>query len=357
MHGDYNFMVKNSLKRAHFKFASLLCIFLFTLCRENIAADPFIPNLEVIRKDASPYRFSTERFLEVHPYDEVDTTLQKQGIRLKQKKFYDSVVSLEERGHMGYHASSHQFRVFQDIIRIAFEELLGLEFKKDFYFFRIPRDPNLNNHRSAGDFLAAYKDINDNLPEQRDQLISINFTLFSNFRQKYECTSVFFEKAISYKPPNFEDKISLLFEFLGMPQEKIHELFEIGKIIEHPEGGTLFQFFDFTHHLPSKYPYDLANRATYFCKKKGVPISTQWRFSDLYEDASNSDFFDQYRIVANDFEVLNPYSSLWIRRYDLNSAKNVNEYEKKLRNAIRTIPYDRLSADVYKRQLKYYWKL
>src|ERR1700722_2292853 len=271
MRGDYNFMVKNSLERANFKFANFFFLLVFILCRENITADVFIQNLEVIQKEALPYKPSTERFLEVHPYNEVDAVLKKQGIQLKRKNFYDSVVPLEERGHMGYHASSHQFRVFQDIIRMAFEELLGLEFKKDFYFFRIPRDPNLNNHRSASSFLASYSDINDNLPEQRDQLISINFTLFSNFQQKYECTSVFFEKAISYKPPNFEDKISLLFELLGMPQTKIHELFEIGKIIEHPDGGTLFQFFDFTHQLPSKYPYDLANRVTYFCKKKGVP--------------------------------------------------------------------------------------
>ena len=61
---------------------------------------------------------------------------------------------------------------------------------------------------------------------QRNQLISINFTLFSNYNQKYECTPVFFEKAISYKPPDFKDKIALLFEFAGMNPERFGDLFD-----------------------------------------------------------------------------------------------------------------------------------
>lgn len=322
----------------------------------NVGAEPFLESMDISRKDISPFRSPTKRFLGKHSYSKIYNTLSEQDIYLKHKTFYDRVIMQEERGFMGYHASSHQFRVFQDIVRFTLEEVLELEFKKDFYFFRLPGDPSINNHLNSSDFLNKYRPVNDNEAEQRNQLISTNFSLFNNFDQKYECTAVFFEKALSFKPPSFEKKIGELFDFLGMSKEKIPELLQIGKMIENPSAGTLFQFFDFSHQEPhQKNAYEFIDRVAFPSKKKGEPISYNTTLSDLFLSNYNTQFLDQYRIVVNHYDFLNPYSSVWMRRYDLNDRQVVKEYEKKLRAEISKIPSDRNKAQHYKETLLQYF--
>ncbi len=337
-----------------------LQIFLVSSFFSVLFGEPFLPNYNIPQRDFNDYRFPTLRYLGINPRLKVLETLEAQDIRLKQLEFYDNLMNQEERGHIGYHASSHQFRVFQDILRMVYEEVLGLEFKKDFYFFRIPGDPALHDYLSQFDFLKAFPVVNDNLPEQRDQLISVNFTLFSNFKQKYECTPVFFEKAISYKPPNFEDKIALFFDFMGMSHDQIHQLFEIGKIIEHPKAGAMFQIFDLSHHKDPfrNNAYALLGDVCYPCVKKGVPqLAGLFFLPILYGGSYPTEFLDQYRIVVNNREVLNPYSALTIRRYDLNTQAVVKNYEQQLREVIKSIPYDPVQANIYKKQLLQYWNV
>jgi hypothetical protein len=321
-------------------------------------AEPFLTNFNAPWQDTDPYRIPTERFLGVHPYSKVNSTLQAQQVYLFQKPFYDIVMKQEERGFIGYNASGHKFRVFQDIIRMTLEEVLGLEFKKDFYFFRYPGDSFTNDHPDAWDFLLKYPSVNDNLPEQRNQLVSANFSLFNNFDKKYECSAVFFENAISYKPPNFDAKVALFFNEMGMETKRIQELFSIGNLIENYQAGILFQFFDLSHQDPfNRNAYEFMDRFIYVCTKKGVPVYNWHTLSELFRGVHNSQFLEQYRIVLNHEAFLNPYSSISMRRYDLNNPSVVNDYEAKLRKVIKSIPFDRSKADHYKLKLMQYWDL
>ncbi len=337
--------------------AAILLASFFTFS-QRLCAEPFLSGYSWPVIEQEVYRYPTSRYLDLTPRHEVKARLKKQGIQLRQLEFYEHLIQQEELGHMGYHAASHQFRVFQDIIRCVLEEVLELEFKRDFYFFRLPGDPGLHDYGYAHSFLSLFPEVNDNIPEQRDQLISVNFTLFNNHNQKYECTPVFFEKAISYKPPDFRDKIAVLFDFAGMDPERIGELFEVGKRIEHEDAGTMFQLFDLSYQNPMIYTaYQILDEAGYACIKKGVPLQPQTQLSRLYVGDSGSRFLDQYRLVVNYRQILNPYSGLTIRRYDLNSRSVVEDYEQSMRAIIRSIPFDPLKAHMYKRYLLQQWRM
>jgi hypothetical protein len=343
------------MKLSKFFIISLVALFSLSV---RLGGDLFVPGYEVPVQERDSFRSPTQRYLDFNPRQKVVAKLKKQSIQLRQQSFYDHLIKQEEEGHIGYHAASHQFRVFQDIIRGVLEEILELEFKRDFYFFRLPGDASVHNYTDSQTFLSFFYPVNDNEPMQRDQLISVNFTLFSNYNQKYECTPVFFEKAISYKPPDFKDKIALLFEFAGMSPEHIGDLFELGKMIEHPDAGTMFQLFDLSYQNPSAYyAYQMLDEAGYACIKKGVPLYPQTQLSELYNGVSGSHFLDQYRLVVNYRTILNPYSALTIRRYDLNSRAVVKKYEQNMRALIRSIPYDPIKAQLYKKHLLEMWKI
>lgn len=323
----------------------------------HLHAEPFL-QVDIPWKDRFPYRATTQRFLGKISYNEIDSTLRNQSFVLTQREFFEQVTGQEERGHIGYHASGHRFRVFQDIIRIVFEEVLNLEFKKDFYFFRLPGDPNVFGYSSAYDFLSKNFPIDDNIPYQRDQLISTNFTPYNNYNQKYECTAVFFEKSLSFKPPDFMWNIIVLFDFLGMPDDKIPKLFQVGQMLEEYEAGTLFQFFDLSHQDPkNRNAFEFVDRYCYPCIKKGVPQAINKTFSDLLQGTLDTKFLNQYRIVVDHSCTLNPYGPLLIKRYDLIPHSVIKKYEEKLREIIRSIPYDKGSVKIYKARLAEYWNL
>lgn len=53
--------------------------------------------------------------------------------------FFNTIVANENRnGFFGYHGHSQQFRVFQDILKAVFEEVLHYDIPNDFQFLRIP---------------------------------------------------------------------------------------------------------------------------------------------------------------------------------------------------------------------------
>lgn len=187
-------------------------------------------------------------------------------------------------------------------------------------------------------------------------------TSFASFKilydlLKYECTPVFFELSRSFKPASFEEKIGLLFDSLGMPKDKIPLLFQIGKMLDHPNGGTLFQFFDLSHQEPTyKNAYDFMDRLTFPSKKKGEPIFVNAALSDMFQSTYNSTFYDQYRIIVNHFEFLSPNSSISMKRYDLVDPKTLKDYELKLKQEIRAIPSNPDKAHEMREILLQYWK-
>lgn len=136
----------------------------------------------------------TERFLSTYDSVEILAELNE----LYDHKVTDSfpflsqVVSNEqEQIFFGYHASSHDFRLFQDILRALFEEVLDLPIPEDFQFMRIPGIPLYNYERGKDSFIDKYNDRFDDLDEEFkkksiENLFITPFNAYWNCQLRYE---------------------------------------------------------------------------------------------------------------------------------------------------------------------------
>lgn len=320
-----------------------------------LQAAPAIPSMELPVRQQIIYRHPSERFLDFHGKDLVLQTLRDKGLSLEHRNFFEHIVPHEEFGFFGYHSSTQAFRIYQDIIKGVIEEVCGLELKKDFHFLRIPGTPPLSRN-SALHFLQSYPHVNDNFPEQRDQLLSVNFTLFGNFNHFGECSVAYFTKNMSIASIGFQNALKLLFGLVGLPEDQIPSLFAIGQPLLTGDNAILFQFFDLSHHHPYFEPYQFVNRMCYSCVPMGAPHPIGIPMSEVFLGDSSQPFPAQMRLLINNTHTLNPYSPLTIKRYDRVDPKVVLEYEKQLRAAIQKLPYDQQKATAYREMLLSFWR-
>ena len=87
----------------------------------------------------------------------------------------------------------------------------------------------------------------------------------------------------------------------------------------------------------------------------GVPQNIDKKMSELYLGNHPQSFTAQFRLVINNSYVLNPYSPLSIKRYERNDPALVKEYETRLLDAIRKLPYDQVKAKQYRQLLLNLW--
>lgn len=331
-------------------------IFVFVLFFHSVlGATPAINNFEMPIRAKPEYESPTERFVKYYRYEAILQTLKTHGLSLEHRNFFEHIIPHEELGFFGYHSSTQGFRIYQDIIRMILEEICEIEIKKDFHFLRIPGKPSLNRH-SAQQFLNDYPVVNDNKPEQREQLISMNYALFGNFYDFGECTIYWFTKNRSATTVGFQAQLYYLFELLGIPTDTLPHLFAIGNPLMAADNAVLFQFFDFSHYNVFENYYHLVDQMCYDAKMQGVPNTSNKKImSKIYLGVGSTPFPGQFRLVINNSLILNPYSPLYIKRFERNDPETVREYETKLREAIRQLPYDKIKAMQYRELLLGIW--
>ncbi len=327
----------------------------FSLYSEN-----FISEFSLVNKDSFSYRAPTERQIEYETSAKIKSTLASTGTPIHYFDFWTKIIANEEKGFFGYQAAKQGYRIFQDIIKMVFEEVLGFEIKKDFYFLRIPLDPSLFELSSAQNFLQLYPHVNDGIPEQRNQIISMNYTLFGNFSDFSQCTVCYFAQNHSWFKINYEEKLQFLFKELGLPTQAISSLFKIGQEIDDYDTGVIFQFFDDSHYNPIDHnPYELVDCFCYPAIGAGpydgqviLPLSQifQSTFAKKFDKGTG-----QLRLIMNTATTLNPYSELSIRRYDLVDSKLIEKYEVALREKIQSLSRDPILVGLYKNKLKAIW--
>lgn len=84
----------------------------------------------------------TERFLQTHPFDRIQEVMQDEDNFDRNVNLFFKIIENEKApGFLGYHGSSQKFRIYQDILRAVFEEILKLPLPQDFHFFRLPGAP------------------------------------------------------------------------------------------------------------------------------------------------------------------------------------------------------------------------
>lgn len=334
-----------------------------------LLGDPFIEGFVLQNKDIFPFQGPTERHLEHETPRKIESKLIQQRIPADTHwYFWMAIAHQEERGVFGYSAAKQQFRIFQDIVKMIFAEILEIEVDDDFHFFRVPLDPLINDHEDARSFLNHFSYIDDVRPEQRNQLISINYSLFGNYYNtaSAQCTVCYFSQNSSYSTVNYEKKLTFLFEELGIPTSQISELFRTGSSIERSPSGVLYQFFDTSHFEPhTRNGYELTDELCYPAKAGDVVGGTYDHnvtrpFSEIFQETYPRRFdtsYSQIRLIMNNQVSLNPFSPLRVRRYDQIDAETTRKYEKALRKKIQQLPRNHNKVNHYKEKLRGYWNV
>lgn len=328
------------------------CLTVFLLSFLSLRAEPAITELDLPLHAPLHYKSPTERFKAYYTYDYLLASLRGNGLSLEHRNFFEHIIVHEEEGFFGYHSSTQNFRIFQDIIRMLIEEHCEIEIKKNFHFFRIPGKP-LYCH-DAKSFKVAYPSVMDGIPHLQDQLVSLNFSLFNNFNWFGSCSIYYFTHNKSAFSVSLADSLSYLFITLGIPQEEIYSLFEIGRPLTEENNAVLFQFFDFSHHNSFKAPYQAVDKMCYN-SVPGGHYAPSIVFADIYQGVHPTPFGAQFRLIMNTTTSLNPYSTFVIKRYERTPSHIVKEYEHNLREAIKALPVDPEKVRTYKTALQRAW--
>lgn len=335
----------------------LLKIYLFILLlffQLIVDGEPAISSFDMPARLQPAYKHPTERFSEFYNYERILQSLRENGMSLEHRNFFEHIIPHEELGFFGYHSSTQGFRIFQDIIRVVLEEICNIEIKKDFHFLRVPGSPLLSR-QNAEQFLRDYSQINDHVSEQKEQLLSMNYTLFGNFNRFGECSVYYFTKNRSASSVVFQTKLQDLFQSVGLPTEAISALFSIGNPLIDTNNAVLFQFFDFSHYNAFQEIYHLVDQMCYTALPMGIPQPINTKMSDLYLGNHPQQFTAQFRLVINNSLILNPFSALSIKRYERSDPEIVKEYEAQLRAAIKKLPHDPVKAKRYRQLLLNLW--
>jgi len=82
-----------------------------------------------------PYFSPTNRFIQAHGWEKISSGLKNLGVSMVHRNLFDRIWHREERGFIGYHGSTQEYRIYQDIIKIVLEEIIGLISPKTFIFW------------------------------------------------------------------------------------------------------------------------------------------------------------------------------------------------------------------------------
>lgn len=320
-----------------FNFFLFLLLFFCHLNTEEIFND-YPPHI----KREIQYRYPTERFIEACGWETISTGLKNLGVSMVHRNLFDRVWHREEPGFLGYHGSTQEYRIYQDIIRLILEEHIKISVRKDFHFFRIPADPQFH-HRT----LQEYGDYQWNYSPTH--FFCMNYALYGNFQYPGSCSYYYFAENSSQTYLDYETKLVWLFNKLGIDPSTIHEVFTIGRYHLDAEKGILIQVFDMSHFNPWKDYYELSDEQ---CGGfANAPIS------EIVQGTSPTSFPWQIRMLMSNRHTLNPYSSLVIKRYDTLDPQVIRDYEQELREFIRSLAPEKEKIEQYKKELFACWEV
>lgn len=313
-------------------------IFLFFMCAVVDAKEIFQFYPEFSHREFT-HRSTTARYIDAYGWDSIAAGLKNHGVTMVHRNLFDRISHREEVGFIGYHGSTQEFRLFQDIIRLIVEEIAGLSVREDFHFFRIPGDP-----------LFSYKNLNEwgNLGYDPTRFLCMNYAIYGNHENMFSSSYYYFTINGSANHINYESKIESLFDRLEISQSAIQELFKIGRKYIGQECGVIYQVFDMSHYDPRKPHYWLADA---HC----ISYGSHQVFSDVVKGTSPAMFPNQIRMLLSNTSTLNPHSSLIVKRFDNLSPEVTEAYIKEMRLAVRSLEYSQEKAESYRNELLLLW--
>lgn len=292
------------------------------------------------------------------------TLITKQKIPQSLFPLFESIMKTEDWGHIGYHGANHGFRFYQDVIKITIEEIVKIPVKKDFQFLRIPGDVDLNLN-TVDEFVDYWGVENvDNRNDMRSkQLLSLNYGLYSNYKISGSCSISWFSKDKSASQFDYAKELHPLYRKLGIDTNELKKLSAIAnKWLGNGNGGVLIQLSEDRNLIEDTgEAYNYADILAYPAKRGGYRVGDKL-ISIHYETAMSTNYIkkksiisDQLRLLMNNKYTLNPFSSLIVKRWDLNDKSKMKSYENELRKKIKSLKYDKNKASKFKNELLKQW--
>lgn len=286
----------------------------------------------------------THLYLTKYPLEEIKYNLRLDKVTFEYKSLYDKAIGEEKLGFFGYYGSSIDFLIYQDIIRIIFEELFKFSIPTNFHFLAVPLFPE-RKMQSLDDLAKTLFIHEGKVHHIKKQFFPFNLSLYANHKTLGFCPAKnFFLKS---KPENMQD-LEWLFSELGMENNLIQKAFLIGKTYFENEDRVLLQLFDLSH-VKEDVPYQMIDHWSYPASPQGYPYHNQSLSTYIFDQ--NLEFPPQFFLMMDPKTILNPESSLFIKRYTKIQPSKINAYETELRNLIKTANYDVDKLEIYKNQL------
>lgn len=289
----------------------------------------------------------TQRYLSQNSLEEVKYNLRLDNVTLEHKPIFDKAIAQETLGFFGYYAASNEFRVYQDLIRITFEEILLISVPDDFHFLAVPLYPERTINDLEEVVLNAFEG-NLKIQNLTKQFLPFNPSLYANHKTIGFCPAKNFSLGALHT--NFQD-LYWLFEKLDLDFQIIERAFSIGKQHIGDENRVLLQLFDLSHEN-GRQAYEIIDRNSYPAWPSGYPFQNR-AFSDyalniIYE------YPPQFFLLLND-AILNPNLPLVIKRYTKIQPSKIKAYEQELKDLIRSSPFDQLKRDALRQNLLHTW--
>jgi len=285
----------------------------------------------------------TERYVSQHTMTDIKYNLRLENVTLDHKPIFDKAISQETAGFVGYYAASGKFRVYQDLIRLIFEEILDCPIREDFHFLAVPLYPQ-RTIKTLEEISQAFFYQKAHPQKVIEQFIPMHLSLYGNHNQIGFCPAKDF--SLAAEPTHLAD-LYWFFETLEIDPALIEEAMEIGQNYFGVDHRILVQLFD-----PS---YELMDQNSYPASPNGFPYVNQ-AVSD-YLLKSTLGFPPQIYLLLHENGLLNPASTLAIKRYAKIQPTKLKNYEQELRILIKAASYNHLEKDLYKEQLMQAWEI
>ncbi len=310
------------------------------------------------------YHGPTQQFIARETWGVIEEALLEENIAPELFSFFEVIAAEEGWGHIGYHGANHEYRIYQDVIRITIEEIVGIPIRENFHFLRVPGDDDLELN-SIHEFFSYWGENNvDNRDELRaKQLLSLNFSLYANYTQPGSCSVCLFNNDRSCTVFNYAKMLTPFYKKLGISTKKLNEIFKIGNRWLKEKTGTLMQISENSHVANTlSEAYNFADGQCYPALRGGFlydsnSISSHYQMvmEDSYVN-KKSEIAPQARLLINNRHTLNPYSYLSIKRWEFRDEETIAFYEKELRDYIRQLKYDKKKVGKYRAAMLRKWQ-
>ncbi|MDF2549112.1 MAG: hypothetical protein K0S07_179 [Chlamydiales bacterium] len=307
------------------------------------AKEIFVDSLPPLPLRDHSYRSPTARYIEYHSWNVIGSSLQQMGVSLIHRNFFDRIKEREEVGFIGYHGSTKEFMIYQDIIRLIVEEIALIPIREDFHFFRIPGDP-----------AYCYESLKEwgNLGYNPNYFLCLNFAIYGNHFIPGSCSYYYFTSNGSANHLNYQPFLQPLFQEIGLDAAAMQTLFAIGQKHLNQKNGVIYQLFDLSHQSIDQPFYALADAQC---------LPFQWYyyeikpFSKIVLDSSDFINHSQARLLLNNAHTLNPYSSLSIQRFNKLSLEENEAYWQEMRQAVRLLSFSEEKRSAFRQKLLQLW--